>query len=104
MKFDEIYGIFYDKDNNWFVDEDGAIIYDILTWVTADELYLFKHKKQNMLVPMIDNRNFGVEMYYPNENDILTITTNPDEIEMLKSLGESGLLQQYVRGMVRKNV
>lgn len=67
MDFDEVFGIFYDADNNWFVDEDGYIIYDLFSIITPNDLFLFRYKQEYMLVPYRADKKMGVEIFFPDD-------------------------------------
>ncbi len=40
---DYIVYLFYDYENNYFLDERGFIVYDIFRYITPNELIVFKH-------------------------------------------------------------
>lgn len=40
---DEKVHIFYYEDENLFIDEEGEVIYDIFSYITPQNLYMFHH-------------------------------------------------------------
>lgn len=64
--YDEVFAIFYDADNNYFVDEDGYIIYDIFNIITSNDVFLFKQHKEYRLVPYVLDKSIGVEIFFPD--------------------------------------
>lgn len=65
--YEDVCGVFYDIDNNWFVDEDGFVIYNIFELVSPNDVYLFKDKKDYMLVPCVYDPTYGVEIFFPDD-------------------------------------
>lgn len=60
--------LYYDHELNLFKDDDGFWVFDLFTYITPDDLYLFK-KWSNSDEPMVvmhatDSRAI-VELYYP---------------------------------------
>jgi hypothetical protein len=62
----EAIGLFYDIENNCFVDEDGFIVYNIYSLVRPSDIFLFRRNKEYMLVVGV----YGdlVELYYPDDD------------------------------------
>lgn len=58
-------GLFYNKEKNLFEDEGGFIVWDIFNWITPNDLYLFKHYKEDMLVQHQFIKGLYCELYYP---------------------------------------
>lgn len=63
---DIVYSLFYDADHNWFVDEDGEIVYNMYQYITPNDLYLFKRSKCYMVFPFVQEKGVSIELYYPN--------------------------------------
>jgi hypothetical protein len=72
-------GMYYDRDNNIFVDEDGFPIYEIFTMITPNDLYLFKKKKCYMIVNHKTLKNVVCELYWlDDDSDYETMDINDD--------------------------
>jgi hypothetical protein len=54
MDCQEEYYLFYDCENNCFIDDFGAIIYHIFSIISPNTLRLFKLYKEDMLAWTID--------------------------------------------------
>ena len=61
--------LFYDREKNKFLDEDGFIVWDIYRYITPTDVYLFKSKKECMFVTHRSLRNTLCELYYPMHDD-----------------------------------
>jgi len=57
--------LYYDSDENVMFDADGITIPEIFEWVTPNDLYLFKYKKETMEV-INNEREEVIVMVYPN--------------------------------------
>lgn len=75
-RYREYIGIFYDCNENYFIDENGEIIYDIFSVISPDSLFLFKSKKKNLVVPCSIDPTTGVEIYFPDEEYRLSMVDN----------------------------
>lgn len=42
--------MFYDYENNYFVDETGTIIYELFKYITPNELLLFKQMNEDLFI------------------------------------------------------
>lgn len=42
--------MFYDYENNYFVDDTGTIIYDLFKYITPNELLLFKQMNEDLFI------------------------------------------------------
>jgi len=62
---EDVMGIFYDKDRN----EDGFIIYTMNALVTTNDLFMFRHDKEYMLVPHRSIKGAFCEIYYPEDDN-----------------------------------
>ncbi len=62
-------GLFYDKENNVFTDEDGYIIWYIFDFITPNDLYMFKKNRQYMLVSCQSMPGTLCELFYPEDDD-----------------------------------
>ena len=61
-------GLFYDRDENVFIDEDGFIVWSIFEAITPNDLFLFKLNKAYMLVQHRTMTKVLVELYYPDDD------------------------------------
>lgn len=61
---------FYDVVNNVFLDEDGFIVWNMLEFVTPNDLYLFRHHEQYMVFQHRSLPGIMCELYYPEEDVI----------------------------------
>lgn len=59
--------LYYDKDSNRFIDEDGYIIYYIFGIVTPNDIYLFKKNKEYMLLKGVHGEM--VELIWPIDEE-----------------------------------
>jgi hypothetical protein len=62
----EVMSLFYDVDENRFMDEFGSLIHDIFRLITPGQLMIFRKYKEVYLVRDRSN-SFYVEMIYPDE-------------------------------------
>ena len=67
--FTEVLSFFYNPLENYFEDEDGEIAWDILEFITPNDLFLFRHNEESIIVPNRQNRNLGIELLYPVDGD-----------------------------------
>lgn len=42
--------LFYDHENNYFIDETGSIIYELFKYITPNELLLFKQVNEDLFI------------------------------------------------------
>ena len=68
-EFTDTVGLFYDPRINRFEDEDGFIVWSIFEIVTPNDIYLFRHNQEYMLVPHRQFKDVGVELFYPEAGD-----------------------------------
>jgi len=61
-------GLFYDKELNSFYDEDGFPIWNIFDFITPNDLFLFHHHKEYMLVPCTGIPEAYCELFYPEDD------------------------------------
>lgn len=68
--FDEnnVIGLFYDAEQNIFVDEDGFIVWSIFDVIAPNDLYLFHQSREYTLVPHRSIPKLMVEIYYPEDD------------------------------------
>lgn len=57
--------LYYNKEENRFVDEDGYIIYHIFGIVTPNDIYMFKKNKEYMLLKGVHGEM--VELVWPDD-------------------------------------
>lgn len=55
--------LYLDKKLNVMFDCNGIVVIDIFRWVTPNELYLFKKKKESMT--FVKSDDLVVELIYP---------------------------------------
>lgn len=60
---DEVYTIYYDEEKNVMIDCDGFMLFDIFDLITPNDLFLFKSKKEDML---IRGKRHLVELIWPD--------------------------------------
>lgn len=65
--------LYYDEDKNVMTDDDGFIVHDIYKIITPNQLYLFKAKKQSMLVT--GKNGLVVELIYSYDDELIDYTT-----------------------------
>ncbi len=64
----DIQAIFFDLDNNWFVDEDGEVIVKWWEWIRPLDLELFRAKRDFMMVPAVfDPVGTMIEIFWPDD-------------------------------------
>jgi len=68
FEFDECIGLFYDHATGRFVDEDGDTVWSIFELITPNDLLLFRHYQDYMVVPHRTQKGVGVELFYSIEN------------------------------------
>jgi len=61
--------LFYDEESNRFINDVGAIINNPYKYVTPSQVFLFKQKKEDLVVVDV-TRSFIVELVYPDYNYI----------------------------------
>ena len=59
--------LFYDIHNNYFIDEDGEIVYEISEIANANDRYLFRQNGQDMYMRHRTQKDVDVELVYPTE-------------------------------------
>jgi hypothetical protein len=69
MEEQDAIGLFYDIDKNVFIDEDGFVISGILELITPNDIFLFKHLKEYMVVNHRTLPGVVCELYYPEDDD-----------------------------------
>jgi len=57
--------LFYDEESNRFITSEGAIINNPYKYVTPSQVFLFKQKKEDLVVVDV-TRSFIVELVYPD--------------------------------------
>lgn len=71
LGFEDSIGLFYDRDKNVFIDEDGFIVWSIFEIITPNDLFLFKLNQEYMLVQHRTMPEVLVELYYPDGDDAM---------------------------------
>lgn len=72
--------LYFDPVNNAMFDADGNVVWDIFNVITPGQLYLFKKKKEWMLVQGVNGQT--VELCYPTkDNDYIWKTINEETDE-----------------------
>lgn len=64
---DDIYRLFFDPEENVFLDECGFMIFDIFSIIDPIIVYLFKLKKEYMFT--YDTSGHRVELFYMKEGE-----------------------------------
>ena len=66
--FSDSIGLFYDAENNIFIDEDGFLIESIFEIISPNDLFLFKYNQEYMSVRHRSIPELLVELYYPDDD------------------------------------
>ena len=61
-------GLFYDVEANMFIDEDGFVVPLIFELITPNDLFLFKHSREYMIVDHKTLPGVVIELYYPEDD------------------------------------
>lgn len=69
MDFNEIITLYYDSERCQFIDDDGFIVSEIFEVITPNDLFLFRHCKENMFVFHQQSNKICVELVWPIEDD-----------------------------------
>lgn len=46
--------LYYYREDNYFTDENGAIIYDLFRYITPSELFIFKQENEDLFIQRPD--------------------------------------------------
>jgi len=60
--------LFYDRDRNLFIDEDGFIVYNIFELITPNDFFLFTLGQAYMIAYHREMPGVSVELYYPDDD------------------------------------
>lgn len=60
----EEYDLYYDVERNLFIDEDGLVVCNIFTFITPNDLMLFKSKRRDMRLH--DSSGKGINLIWNN--------------------------------------
>lgn len=77
----DIVCLFYDEISRKFIDENGVMIWDIFRYITPNDLYLFRQKKECMVIPWRTSPGWLIELYYPVDYDSEEIIHNMRHLE-----------------------
>ena len=58
---------YYDRENNWFIDAGGFVVFNIFLIITPVTLFVFKHQKEYMLVTSMTGEL--VELIWPDDDE-----------------------------------
>ena len=64
----DVVTLFYNNEENKFIDKDGWIVWDIFKYITPNDLYLFRKKKECMVVPYQTAPGWLCELYYSEDD------------------------------------
>lgn len=68
MYYYEEYALYYDRDENVMIDEDGFIVHDIYRIVHPRYMKLFLEGKKSMVVPSrLHPTELGIILEYPDD-------------------------------------
>ena len=67
--FTDAFGLFYDLENNVFMDEGGFIVWSIFDYITPNDLILFRETREYMAVPMRTQRGVLCELFWPTDDE-----------------------------------
>lgn len=59
--------LYYDEENNVFIDGEGEVVFEIFEIITPNDLYLFKHNKIDVIVNHSTIPGALVELYFPDD-------------------------------------
>lgn len=65
----DIIYLFYDPEYNIFVDEDAFIVPNMLEYVTANDLFLFRRGKQDATFRHVGRRDAICKIYWMYDHD-----------------------------------
>lgn len=68
--FEELVQLYYYPNDNLFVSDGGFAVFNIFTLITPNDLYLFTHNKEYMLVQSRSDRHLGVELFWPDDDEM----------------------------------
>ena len=57
-----IFYLYYYRDENLFIDDDGHVVYDLFTMITPQNLFMFRHDEGYNTFPMVGNSNILCEI------------------------------------------
>lgn len=60
----DLFPLYYDVEDNMFYQEGGWITYDIFTYITPQELMIFKNRKEDMCIQN-PRHGFLIGLMYP---------------------------------------
>ena len=69
LGYEDTVGLFYVKEWNVFMDEDGFIVWDIFEIITPNDLFLFKKNQEYMLIPHCTAPGVLVELFWQDDDD-----------------------------------
>jgi hypothetical protein len=67
MSINDLISLYYDPQNNYMINNDGCIVYDIFNFMHPRELVVFQSNKKDMV---INASGKLIELIYPNKHDI----------------------------------
>ena len=73
-----IMALFYFEHENYMIDADGCIVYDIFNYITPSQLRLFKERKEWMIVQGVDGD--PIELVYSESPGVYEYH-NPNSFE-----------------------
>lgn len=66
----DLFPLYYDEENNQFFQEGGWVVYDIFTYITPNELLIFKNKKEDLCIRN-DRHDFLIGLFYIQMKGVL---------------------------------
>lgn len=60
--------LYYDEENNVFIDGEGEVVFEIFEIITPNDLYLFKHNQTDTIVNHSTLPGMLVVLYWPDQD------------------------------------
>lgn len=70
VDFKEVMQLYYYPLDHIFVDDGGFPVFNIFNMITPNELFLFRHCKEYMIVQHCRNPEVGVELIWPDDDEM----------------------------------
>jgi hypothetical protein len=63
-EYDDVFHMYYDSEQNVFYYDGGFIAYDIYAVMTPNEVFLFKHNKEDMIIRTVSGDIYEITYEY----------------------------------------
>ncbi len=67
--YEEVISLYYTRDDNVFIDEDGNIVWNIFELITPNDLYLLRRHQEYMVVRHRTLPGVVCELHCPSEDE-----------------------------------